>query len=49
MPGAGRTRESCVQKNVHSAHASNTGQPNNRHSPRNGFTAYNALSPGDRA
>src|SRR5689334_21607900 len=27
MPDAGRTRELCVQRNVHFTHASNTGQP----------------------
>jgi hypothetical protein len=40
MPDAGRTREPCVQRKVHFAHASDTGQPDNRHSLRDGVTAY---------
>src|SRR5215813_5120219 len=30
----------CVQRSVHFAHASNTGQPDSRHSLRDGITAY---------
>jgi hypothetical protein len=50
MPDAGRTREPCVQKIVHFAHASNDRAAETiRHSLRNGVTAYCALSPEYRA
>jgi hypothetical protein len=46
MPGAGRARSLvCENKKAHKhSHHGHTG--NTRHSPRNGFTAYSALSPG---
>jgi hypothetical protein len=41
MPDAGRTREPCVQKEVCILRTQETtGQPDNRHSLRDGFTAY---------
>jgi hypothetical protein len=41
MPDAGRTREPCVQRKVHFAHASNNRAAETvRHSPRNGVNAY---------
>ena len=40
MPDAGRTREPCVQRKVHFAHASNTGQPEQPAFPARWFTAY---------
>jgi hypothetical protein len=44
MPGARRVRSRV--RSVVSARVSHHGHTGNvRHSPRNGFTAYNALSP----
>jgi len=40
MPDAGRTRGPCVQKECISRTQATQGSRNNRHSPRNGFTAY---------
>jgi len=41
VPDAGRTREPCVQRKVHIAHASNTGSAETTGIPRaNGVTAY---------
>ena len=40
MPGAGCTREPCVQKECTLRTQATQVQPDNRHSPRNGFTAY---------
>ena len=39
-PDAGRTRMPCVQKKVHIAHASNTGQPEQPAFPAQWVTAY---------
>ena len=49
MPDAGRTREPCVQKSVHSAHASNTGSAEQPAFPAQWFTAYSVLSSVSRA
>jgi len=40
VPDAGRTREACVQRKCTLRTQATTGQPNNRHSLRNGVTAY---------
>jgi len=46
MPGAGRTREPCVQKSVHlGARKQRQGSQNNRHSLRNGVNGCSVLSP----
>jgi hypothetical protein len=45
MPGAQCTRSLVCDKNKHTSVVT-TGTPEiTRHSPRNGFTAYSALSP----
>jgi hypothetical protein len=47
MPGAGRTREPCVQKKVHFAHArQQQGSRDNRHSLRNGASGLFRALPG---
>ena len=50
MPGAGRTHSPVWGKNS-GPHEQNSPQvkPNERHSLRDGFTAYSVLSPGYRA
>jgi len=48
MPGAGRTRQ-ALWAEKESAHKSVQAGRNIRHSLRNGFTAYSALSLGYRA
>ena len=48
MPGAGRTRKPCGLKRK-GAHKSVQAGRDIRHSLRNGFTAYSALSLGYRA
>ena len=49
MPGAGRTREPCVQRKVHLRTQATTGQPEQPAFPAQWFTTYSALSPGYRA
>jgi len=47
MPGAGRTREPCVQRNVHcTARKQHRYRRNNRHSLRNGFNGLLRALPG---
>ena len=46
MPDAGRTREALRAEKMHfCARKQRQGSRNNRHSLRNGLTAYSALSP----